>query len=210
MVQLLVPPVHRYSERPAEGPSTDPVGGLVHQAEVRRHLGAVGDRYFAQAAHHDASVTVMAAESLPLDINPDVDLRQMRRNILLRGIDIDAYIGWTVELDSGGGPLILAVNRAARPCAWMHTVVGPGAQRALRGKGGAMHTAVGRRAPCRPSELLCRQAVHQPCEQGCRSPQLAGRSAPHAHSSPRGIASDAAPLMSSQATPFARTTRSTT
>ncbi|WSC35483.1 molybdenum cofactor biosysynthesis protein [Streptomyces sp. NBC_01763] len=140
VVQLLVSPVHRYSGRPAEGPSADPVGGLVQQAEVRRHLGVVGDRYFAQAAHHDASVTVMAAESLPLDINPDVDLRQMRRNILLRGIDIDAYIGWTVELDSGGGPLILAVNRAARPCAWMDTVIGAGAQRALRGKGGVRCT----------------------------------------------------------------------
>ncbi|MFC8256913.1 hypothetical protein ACFUNF_04470 [Streptomyces sp. NPDC057291] len=46
----------------------------------------------------------MAAESLPLDINPDVDLRQMRRNILLRGIDIDAYIGWTVDSTAAAVP----------------------------------------------------------------------------------------------------------
>lgn len=141
VVQLLVSPMHQYSGRPSEGPaSTDPASGLVEQAEVRQHLGIVGDRYFAQPAHRDASVTVMAAESLPRDISPDIDLRQTRRNILLRGIDIDAYIGWTIELDSGDGPVVLALNRAARPCAWMDAVIGPGAQRALRGKGGVRCT----------------------------------------------------------------------
>ncbi|GAA3908158.1 hypothetical protein GCM10022207_92160 [Streptomyces lannensis] len=140
VVQLLVSPVHRYSGRPAQGPSADPDGGLVSQVEVRRHLGIVGDRYFAQPAHRDASVTIMAVESLPLGINPSVDLRQTRRNILLRGVDIDSYIGWVIELDSGNGPVALGVNRAARPCAWMDAVIGPGAQRALRGKGGARCT----------------------------------------------------------------------
>ncbi|GAA3833194.1 hypothetical protein GCM10022206_84450 [Streptomyces chiangmaiensis] len=140
VVQLLVSPVHRYSGRPAQGPSADPAGGLVSQAEVRRHLGIVGDRYFAQPAHRDASVTIMAVESLPLGINPAVDLRQTRRNILLRGVDIDSYIGRIIELDSGSGPVTLDVNRAARPCAWMDAVIGPGAQRALRGKGGVRCT----------------------------------------------------------------------
>ncbi|MGW5658556.1 molybdenum cofactor biosysynthesis protein [Streptomyces sp. NPDC003758] len=82
----------------------------------------------------------MAEENLPTSIDPAVDLRQTRRNILLRGIDIDAYVGWTVELDTGDGPIAFAVNRAARPCAWMDTLIGPGAQRALRGKGGVRCT----------------------------------------------------------------------
>lgn len=140
MVQLLVSPVHRYSGRPAQGPSADAVGGLVEQIHVRRRLGIVGDRYFAQPAHRDAAVTIMAEENLPTDIDPAVDLRQTRRNILLRGVDIDAYVGWIVELDTGDGPIALAVNRAAHPCAWMNTVIGPGAHRALRGKGGVRCT----------------------------------------------------------------------
>ncbi|MGW1545189.1 molybdenum cofactor biosysynthesis protein [Streptomyces sp. NPDC002309] len=141
VVQLLVSPVHRYAGRPAEGPLADPVGGLVERVEVRRLLGIVGDRYFAKPAHRDASVTIMAEESLPLEINPEVDLRQTRRNILLRGVDIDSYVGWTIELGGNGeGPVVLSVNRAARPCSWLDTVVGPGAHRALRGKGGVRCT----------------------------------------------------------------------
>ncbi|MFW6690663.1 molybdenum cofactor biosysynthesis protein [Streptomyces sp. MAR4 CNX-425] len=140
VVQLLVSPVHRFSGRPARGPSPDPDGGLVRQIQVRRQLGIVGDRYYARPAHRDAAVTLMAEENLPTGIDPAVDLRQTRRNVLLRGVDIDAYIGWDVELDTGDGPVAFAVNRAARPCAWMDAVIGPGAQRALRGKGGVRCT----------------------------------------------------------------------
>ncbi|WP_327592668.1 molybdenum cofactor biosysynthesis protein [Streptomyces chartreusis] len=112
----------------------------MQRIHVRRHLGIVGDRYFAQPAHRDASVTIMAEENLPTHIDPAVGLQQTRRNILLRGVDIDAYVDRIVELNSGDGPIAFAVNRAARPCAWMDTVIGPGAQRALRGKGGVRCT----------------------------------------------------------------------
>ncbi len=108
--------------------------------KVRRHLGIVGDRYYARPAHRDASVTIMTEEGLPVAVDPATDLCQTRRNILLRGVDIDSYVGWTIELDTGDGPVALAVNRAARPCAWMDAVIGPGAQRALRARGGVRCT----------------------------------------------------------------------
>jgi MOSC domain-containing protein YiiM len=140
VVQLLVSPAHRYVGRPSEGPSAAPEGELVGSAEVRRHLGLMGDRYYARPAHRDAAVTLMAVENLPLGIGPATDLRHTRRNVLLRGVDIDAHIGSTVSLDTGSGPVLLAVRRPARPCAWMDSVIGPGAQRALRGKGGVRCT----------------------------------------------------------------------
>lgn len=140
VVQLLVSPAHRYMGRPSDGPSEAPDGDLVSSAEVRSGLGLVGDRYFARPAHRNAAVTLMAAESLPLDINPETDLRHTRRNVLLQGVDIDAYVGATVSLDTGTGPVLFAVRRPARPCAWMDTVIGPGAQRALRGRGGVRCT----------------------------------------------------------------------
>lgn len=136
IVQLLVSPVHRYEGRPADGPAPTPDSDLAERIEVRRDLGIVGDRYFAHPAHRNASVTLMSAENLPVGLDPAVDLRQTRRNVLLRGVDIDAYIGSTVVLDSGHGPVTLQLNRAARPCAWMDTTIGPGARRALRDKGG--------------------------------------------------------------------------
>jgi hypothetical protein len=136
IVQLLVSPVHRYVGRPADGPTPTPQDDLVERIEVRRDLGIVGDRYFAHPAHRNASITLMSAENLPRTIDPSVDLRQTRRNVLLRGVDIDAYIGTTVVLDSGHGEIALVVNRAARPCAWMETAIGPGARRAMRDTGG--------------------------------------------------------------------------
>lgn len=140
VVQLLVSPVHRYMGRPSDGPSPAHDGELVVRAEVRANLGLVGDRYYGRPAHHDAAVTLMAAENLPVDIDPAIDLRRLRRNVLLRGVDIDALVGATVSLDTGAGPVLLAVRRPARPCAWMDAVIGPGAQRALRGKGGVRCT----------------------------------------------------------------------
>ncbi|HEY5834863.1 MAG TPA: molybdenum cofactor biosysynthesis protein [Streptomyces sp.] len=140
IAQLLVSPVHRYAGRPGDGPAGTEGEELVSRIEVRQGLGIVGDRYFARPAHRDAALTVMAAENLPVGIDTAVDLRQTRRNVLLRGVDIDAHIGSTVTLDSGTGPVVLAVRRAARPCAWMDATIGPGAQRALRGKGGVRCT----------------------------------------------------------------------
>ncbi|WP_395109643.1 hypothetical protein [Actinomadura sp. SCN-SB] len=140
VVELLVSPVHRYAGRPGDGAAPGPDDELVDRIEVRRNLRIVGDRYFGKPAHRNASITIMSAENLPVDIDPAVGLRQTRRNILLRGIDIDSFVGETVTLDSGEGPVTLAVNRPARPCAWMTAVIGPGAQRAMLGKGGVRCT----------------------------------------------------------------------
>jgi MOSC domain-containing protein YiiM len=136
IVQLLVSPVHRFEGRPGDGLPELPPADLVPTAEVRAGLGIVGDRYFNQPAHRDASITLMAAERLPQPATGEADLLRTRRNVLLRGVDIDAYIGSTVFLDCGTGPVEFEVRSAARPCAWMDTTLGPGAQRALRGGGG--------------------------------------------------------------------------
>ncbi len=140
MLQLLVSAEHRLAGRPADGPAPGPADERVRRVEVRAGLGLVGDRYYGRPAHRDAAVTLMSAENLPADIDPAADLRHTRRNILLRGVDVDAHVGATIALDCGHGPVRLAVNRPARPCAWMDVTVGPGAQRALRGGGGVRCT----------------------------------------------------------------------
>jgi MOSC domain-containing protein YiiM len=132
IVQLLVSPIHRYEGRPADGPRPATPGELVPFIQLRAGLGVVGDRYFGKPAHRDASVTVIAQESLP----PGADLVQVRRNILVSGIDVDALIGSVLQLDSGDGPVALQVRRPANPCAWLDVTIGPGSRLALRGKGG--------------------------------------------------------------------------
>lgn len=138
IVQLLASPVHRFAGRPADGPAPTSPGELVDHVTIRAGLGVVGDRYFGKPAHRDASVTVIAAESLP----PGIDLVQVRRNILVRGIAVDELVGEILTLDSGDGPVTLRVRRRANPCAWLDTTIGPGSWRALRNKGGVRCTPV--------------------------------------------------------------------
>jgi len=132
IVQLLASPVHRYDGRPADGPAPAPEGELVEEIEIRAGLGIVGDRYFGHPAHRHAGVTIIAEQSLP----PGADLRQVRRNILLRDVEVDTLRGAVLVLDSGLGPVRLRAHRPANPCAWMDATIGPGAMAALRGKGG--------------------------------------------------------------------------
>jgi MOSC domain-containing protein YiiM len=132
IVQLLASPVHRYEGRPADGPAPAAAGELVEQVEIRAGLGIVGDRYFGHPAHRDSGVTVIAEESLPAG----ADLTRVRRNILLRGVTVDDLVGSVLILDSGDGPVRLRAQRPANPCAWMDATIGPGAMKALRGKGG--------------------------------------------------------------------------
>ncbi|MDI1462746.1 molybdenum cofactor biosysynthesis protein [Catellatospora sp. KI3] len=136
IVELLASPLRRYQGRPGDGPAPAPPGELVGSVRIREGLGIVGDRYFGGKAHLDASVTVIARESLP----PGAGLAQVRRNILLAGVEVDGLVGSVLSLDSGDGPVRLRVNRAANPCAWMDAVIGPGAWRALRGRGGVRCT----------------------------------------------------------------------
>ena len=132
IVQLLVSPIHRYEGRPSDGPAPIEVAELVDEIEIRAHRGIVGDRYFGKRAHQNAAVTIQAAEHLP----PGSDLTQTRRNILLRGFDIDATVGRTISLDSGEGPVRFVVHRRANPCAWLDVTIGPGSRDFLKGHGG--------------------------------------------------------------------------
>jgi MOSC domain-containing protein YiiM len=132
IIQFLVSPIHRYEGRPADGPRPAPAGELVESIQLREGLGVVGDRYFGRPAHREASVTVIAQESLP----PGADLVQVRRNILVSGIDVDALVGSVLTLDSGDGPVALSVRSPAYPCTWLDVTIAPGTRKALRGKGG--------------------------------------------------------------------------
>jgi MOSC domain-containing protein YiiM len=140
VVELLASPVHRYEGRPADGPAPVPPGELRTELELRAGLGIVGDRYFNQRAHRASSVTIQAVESLEVvaaALGVGVPgLAQTRRNILLRGVDVDALAGRAFSLDAGSGPIRFGDARPANPCAWMDVTVGDGAHRAFRRRGG--------------------------------------------------------------------------
>ena len=144
---LLVSPRHRYEGRPADGAlpvAADDPDESRDRIELRAGLGIVGDRYFAARAHVHASVTVIGLEGLEAvghAIGATVDPAATRRNVFLRGADVEALRGEPFSLesvtpDTGGGPVRFRGFRAANPCAWMDHEVAPGAFRAMRGRGG--------------------------------------------------------------------------
>jgi hypothetical protein len=143
---LLVSRRHRYEGRPADGAlpvlPSDPDERRDH-VELRAGLGIVGDRYFGSRAHVHASVTVIGLEALEAvgaSLGVDLDPVATRRNVFLRGADVEALRGAWFSLESTGrdasGPVLFHGHRSANPCAWMDHEVAPGAFRAMRGRGG--------------------------------------------------------------------------
>lgn len=140
---LLVSPRHRYDGRPSDGAlpvRDDDPDELRDRVELRAGLGIVGDRYFASRAHVHASVTVIGLESLEAvgsSLGVEFDPVATRRNVFLRGADVEALRGEPFSLQSpGGDPVLFRGYRPANPCAWMDHEVAPGAFRAMRGRGG--------------------------------------------------------------------------
>jgi MOSC domain-containing protein YiiM len=139
VVGLLASPAHRYDGRPDAAVAGQPVEHR-DRVEVRAGFGIVGDRYAGRPAHRDASVTVIAAESVEalaveLGSGP-LDPLATRRNVVLRGAEVEALRGQLFSLDCGEGEVVLAGGRPANPCAWLDLVLTAGAHRGLRGRGG--------------------------------------------------------------------------
>lgn len=139
VVGLLSAPRNRMDGRPSDG--LKPAAGPEHResVRVRAHKGIVGDRYFGSRFTY-ATMTIIAAESLDwlageLDAGP-FDPMLARRNVVTRGLDVDALARHEFTLDTGRGPIRFRSLTPANPCAWMNVVYADGAHRALRGRGG--------------------------------------------------------------------------
>lgn len=152
IVALLVSPVHAYEGRPQDGPRPEPEPPGRTAVTVRAGLGLVGDRFFGHAAHRRAAVTVLDADALDdvaaaIRATGPLDPLLTRRNVVLRGFPVDDLAirrgpgggrveGAVFSLDSGDGPVRFRAHHPASPCRWMDVQLGPGAWRAMRGRGG--------------------------------------------------------------------------
>lgn len=143
VLHLVVSPGHNYFGRPKDGPGGHPTDDL-DEIRLVTGQGIVGDRFFGKAAHLDASVTLIAIEALEaiaedLGLDP-LDPVLARRNVVLRGADLNALRGETFVIrppeGAPGGAVTLLGGRPAAPCAWMDRMYAPGVHAALRGRGG--------------------------------------------------------------------------
>jgi MOSC domain-containing protein YiiM len=139
IVGFVVSPQHRYGGRPSDGARPAIAGESPDRIELRAHLGIVGDRYFG-TRHTHASVTLISADAAEQTLAAigieQPDLAKARRNIIVRGVDVESLVDTTFTLDSGEGAVRFASRTRANPCAWMDEAFGPGARDALRGHAG--------------------------------------------------------------------------
>ncbi|MEE3849226.1 molybdenum cofactor biosysynthesis protein [Gordonia sp. LSe1-13] len=135
IVSLLVSPRHAYFGRPKDGPADEVETSTPEQVEIVADKGIRGDRFFGVRAHTEAAVTFLALEAWRAAAG-DVDPVVARRNVVVRGLELDPLRGREFTIDTGDGPVRFRGGRPAHPCSWMDTVAGDGTRKALIGRGG--------------------------------------------------------------------------
>ncbi len=98
--------------------------------------GLVGDRFFDHKRAYKGQVTFFSrevfdtlCEGLGLcEMQPAV----LRRNVLTSGVDLNTLIGRTFSIQG----VVFEGTEECRPCYWMDAALAPGAEEALRGRGG--------------------------------------------------------------------------
>ena len=68
----------------------------VEEVQVVAGAGITGDRYFRKRRHPGQNITFIASESIEQynsDYGQSIDLDATRRNVLTRGIDLNALVG---------------------------------------------------------------------------------------------------------------------
>lgn len=121
----------RHGQEPGETPMTE-----VRSVDCVEGKGLDGDRYFGFKEDYKGQVTFFAHEvhedllaMFPEEERtPDV----YRRNVITSGVDLNEFIGKEFEIQG----VRFVGTEEAKPCYWMNTAFGPGAEEALRGRGG--------------------------------------------------------------------------
>ena len=108
----------------------------IEAVECVAGAGLKGDRFFNYKDNYKGQVTLFSAEVFArlcaelkvLHATPAV----LRRNLVVRGGDLNALVGKEFELQG----VRLAGVEECRPCYWMDSVLAPGAEAWLKGRGG--------------------------------------------------------------------------
>lgn len=105
------------------------------KVEVIPGVGLVGDR-FKGNVDSKRQVTLFQLENLSVLTSvlhaEAIDPRALRRNLLIRGINLNALHGRQFRV----GEVVLEGTVACHPCSKMEKVLGPGGYNAMRGIGG--------------------------------------------------------------------------
>ena len=126
---------HNYFGHHGQPSGKAPVEELT-EAEVVAGKGIVGDRFFGWKEDYKGQVTFFSREvhedlCARLGVS-DRSAAVFRRNFLVSGVDLNALVGREFEVQ---GVRFAGVCECS-PCYWMDEAFGPGAEAALKGRGG--------------------------------------------------------------------------
>ena len=135
IAHLFISPGHNYFGHHAMPPGKHEILD-VERIECVAGRGIRGDRFFDYKPDYKGQITFLSMEVLE-DLGRELDLSQVqpqaaRRNVVVRGTDLNALIGTEFEVQ---GVRFAGVENC-KPCYWMDAALGPGAEKWLRGRGG--------------------------------------------------------------------------
>jgi MOSC domain-containing protein YiiM len=133
---IYISPAHNYFGHHGHPPGTAEVQDVA-EVEAVSGQGLRGDRFFGWKENYKGQVTFFAREVYEelcgmfqlYDYAPSV----FRRNLIVSGVpDLNQLIGQEFELQ---GVLFRGTQESA-PCYWMNQAFAPGAEEAMKGRGG--------------------------------------------------------------------------
>ncbi len=108
----------------------------VNEIECVAHRGIRNDRFFDFKENYSGQITFFSIEvfeALRHELAlPAAEPSATRRNVITRGIDLNTLAGTEFEIQG----VRFAGIEECRPCSWMDSALGPGAEAWLKGRGG--------------------------------------------------------------------------
>lgn len=132
---LFISPGHNFFGHHGQPAGEHPIAA-VNELECVAGRGIRGDRFFDFKADYKGQITFFAMEMLEAlrrELNlPDARPQDTRRNVFVRGADLPALIGKQFEVQG----VRFAGVEESKPCHWMNSALGPGAEKWLKGRAG--------------------------------------------------------------------------
>ena len=135
LLHLYVSPGHNYVGHHGQAPGVSPICE-VREARCVPGRGIEGDRFFGQQENHKGQITFFAdevyqslSEQFRVENKPP---SVFRRNVITRGVDLNDLVGKEFTIQG----VRFFGTEECRPCYWMGQAFCPGAESALRGRGG--------------------------------------------------------------------------
>lgn len=98
--------------------------------------GVKGDRYFGYKEDYKGQITFIDRETIDYVAgqvgDQSLDPASFRRNVVIEGVDLNELIGKRFRI----GSVVFLGSEECAPCFWMDQVVGDGALKSMKGRGG--------------------------------------------------------------------------